>query len=56
MTCCAIEKCSDPKCQVCTTTERGFPQPVFTTRERPRPERRDTATHNLFSTTPGRDE
>lgn len=38
MTCCAIARCDDPNCQVCTTVERGFPKAVFQdfTRRRPR--------------------
>jgi hypothetical protein len=36
MTCCAIARCNNPDCQVCTTVERGFPKAVirdFTKRE-----------------------
>ena len=26
---CYVRDCGDPACSVCTTTARGFPQPVF---------------------------
>jgi hypothetical protein len=29
MTCCAIARCSNPSCQVCTTVERGFQKATF---------------------------
>jgi hypothetical protein len=29
MSCCAIARCSNPSCQVCTTVERGFQKATF---------------------------